>query len=94
MVAWATANHPASYAFTGDYQGGYHQSYGAFSFAFAYDLTRDAGVYSADDQTTVQAWFRTWASVMKGYQDNFARTTGSRIRAAHVYDWPGIDAHL
>ena len=72
VVAWAKDNHPASYAFTGDYQGGYHQSFGAFSFAFAYDLTRDASVYSADDQTTVKAWFRTWASVMKGYQDNFA----------------------
>ncbi len=72
VVAWAKGNTPAPYSFTGDTQGGYHQSYGAFSFAFAYDLTRDAGVYSETDHTAIKAWFRTWASVMKGYQDNWA----------------------
>ena len=89
VVGWATQNHPASYAFTGDYQGGYHQSYGAFSFALAYDLTRDAGAYSAADHTVVQAWFRTWASVMKGYQDNFAKDYWFTHSGRHVYDWPG-----
>ena len=89
VVGWAAKNHPASYAFTGDYQGGYHQSYGAFSFAFAYDLTRDAGVYSADDHAVVQAWFRTWASVMKGYQDNFAQDYWFTHSGRHAYDWPG-----
>ena len=89
VVAWAKDNHPASYAFTGDYQGGYHQSYGAFSFAFAYDLTREAGVYSTDDQATVQAWFRTWAAVMKGYQDNLAQDYWFTHTGRAAYDWPG-----
>jgi hypothetical protein len=72
VVAWAKGNTPAPYSFTGDYQGGYHQSYGAFSFAYAYDLTRDSGAYDDAGHTAAKAWFRTWASVMKGYQDNWA----------------------
>jgi hypothetical protein len=73
VVAWARGNTPAPYSYTKDYQGGYHQSYGAFSFALAYDLTRETGVYTDADHATVKAWFRTWAAVMKGYQDNWAR---------------------
>lgn len=73
VVAWAKGNTPAPYSYTGDYQGGYHQSYGAFSFAYAYDLTRDSGVYDDAAHTAVRAWFRTWATVMKGYQDNWAK---------------------
>jgi len=73
VVAWAKGNTPAPYSYTGDYQGGYHQSYGAFSFAFAYDLTRDSGAYDDAQHTAVKAWFRTWAGVMKGYQDNWAK---------------------
>ncbi|MBN2205524.1 MAG: discoidin domain-containing protein, partial [Thermoleophilia bacterium] len=72
VVAWAKGNTPAPYSFTGDYQGGYHQSYGAFSFAYAYDLTRDSGAYDDAGHTAAKAWFRTWATVMKGYQDNWA----------------------
>jgi hypothetical protein len=89
VVAWAAANRPASYAFTNDFQGGYHQSYGAFSFAFAYDLTRGAGVYSADDHAVVRAWFRTWASVMQGYQDNYAGDYWFSHTGRGTYDWPG-----
>jgi hypothetical protein len=73
VVAWAKGNTPAPYSFTGDYQGGYHQSFGAFSFAYAYDLTRDCGAYDDAAHTAVKAWFRTWATVMKGYQDNWAK---------------------
>ncbi len=89
VVSWAARNHPASYTFTGDYQGGYHQSYGAFSFALAYDLTRDAGAYTTADHAVVQAWFRTWASVMEGYQDNFAKDYWFTHSGRSVYDWPG-----
>jgi len=73
VVAWAKGHTPAPYSYTGDYQGGYHQSYGAFSFAYAYDLTRDSGAYDDAGHTAATAWFRTWASVMKGYQDNWAK---------------------
>lgn len=72
VVAWARGNTPASYTHTRDFQGGYHQAYGAFTFAFAYDLTKDSGVYSASDHAAAKAWFATWAVVMKGYQDNWA----------------------
>jgi len=89
LVAWASGNHPAPYSYTKDYQGGYHQSYGAFSFAFAYDLTRDSGVYSAGDDATIQAWFRTWAAVMKGYQDNFAGDYWFSHTGRDTYSWPG-----
>jgi hypothetical protein len=88
VVAWAQANHPAPYSFTGDYQGGYHQAYGAFSFALAYDLTRDSGAYSAADQATVQTWFRTWGTVMKGYQDNFSKDFWFSHTGRGTYHWP------
>jgi hypothetical protein len=89
LVAWARANHPATFSFTRDYQGGYHQSYGAFSFAFAYDLTRDAGVYSAADRQRLTAWFARWAKVMHGYQNNFMRDYWFSHAGRGTYDWPG-----
>ena len=89
VLAWAQANHPAPYSFTVDYQGGYHQAYGAFSFAFAYDLTKDSGAYSAAEQTTIKAWFCTWATVMKGYQDNFAKDYWFTHTGRGTYSWPG-----
>ncbi len=89
LLAWAQANHPAPYSFTGDYQGGYHQAFGAFSFALAYDLTRGASVYSDSDHAVIQAWFRTWATVMKGYQDNFAKDYWFTHSGRGTYDWPG-----
>jgi Alginate lyase len=89
VLAWAQANHPAPYSFTNDYQGGYHQAFGAFSFAFAYDLTEDSGAYSSAEQTTIKAWFRTWATVMKGYQDNYAKDYWFTHTGRGTYDWPG-----
>ncbi len=89
VVAWAQANNPAPYSYTRDFQGGYHQSYGAFSFAFAYDLTKDSGAYSSSDKTAIKAWFRTWAIVMKGYQDNFAEDYWFTHTGRGSYSWPG-----
>lgn len=89
VLAWAQSNHPAPYSFTGDYQGGYHQAYGAFSFAFAYDLTKGSGTYTSTDQATIKTWFRTWATVMKGYQDNFAKDYWFTHTGRGTYDWPG-----
>lgn len=86
-VAWAKGNTPAPYSFTRDLQGGYHQSYGAFSFAFAYDLTRDAGVYSAADHEAVKTWFRTWVTVMKGYQDAYAKDYWFTHTGRGTYGW-------
>ena len=57
---------------------------GYFSFAFGYDLTKDSGVYSAADKTTIESWFRRIADVMKGYQDNWA----TKVRTGRgAYDW-------
>ena len=40
----------------------------------------------------MQAWFRTWASVMKGYQDNSPQDYWFTHTGRHAYDWPGIDS--
>jgi hypothetical protein len=64
LVAWAEGNTPTTqHDFDhGDLNHdrgavGYHQSYGAFSFAYAYDLTYDSGVYTDADRAAVKKWF-------------------------------------
>jgi hypothetical protein len=52
------------------YQGGYHQSYFAFSAALAYDLVRSE--CSAGQRVFIEAWLHKLSDVLKGYQDHFA----------------------
>jgi len=88
IEAWAMRNKPVPFKATGglDYQGGYHQSYGYFSFAFAYDLIRDSGAAIAGDWAWMGAWLRAAADALATYQDHWATKlpkAGARIK----YTW-------
>jgi len=79
LVAWALGNTPTTqYDWdhgdpTYDHGAtGYHQSYGAFSFAYAYDLTYDSGVYSDADRVTVKAWFIKFVDAIQTCNDRIA----------------------
>ncbi len=91
LIAWAQGHTPAPFSFTKDRSAGYHQSYGAFSFAWCYDLTRDAGVYSDEQKATIETWFRTWSSVMKSYQDDLANDYWMTHSGRGTYGWPGSE---
>jgi hypothetical protein len=72
LLAWS---HPTTGGrpYVGSEQNAYHQAYGVFSFAFAYDLTAAAGVYTSADHTQIRAWFRRWADAMKVMMDRWSR---------------------
>jgi hypothetical protein len=58
LIAWAAGNTPTTQQ---DYDGndmGYHQAFGAFDLAYAYDLTYDSGVYSQADRAVIAAYFK------------------------------------
>lgn len=76
LLAWALGNTPTTQqdAEQGSNANdiGYHQSYGAFSFAYAYDLTYNAGVYSAADRAVVKSYFTRFVDAIKTSNDKIA----------------------
>lgn len=58
LLAWAQGNTPSVYAGCADGSLGTYIGPGYFSMAYGYDLTKDSGVYSAGDKSTILAWFR------------------------------------
>jgi len=87
LLAWATGNQAVPYEDTGDYvgyQGGYHQSYGYYSFALAYDLVKGYSGFDSGDHATLVAWFRDIADTLKTYWDFWTTQLGSGRQA---YRW-------
>ncbi len=72
LVAWATQNTPTTYQQCNDKACGYHQAYGAFSFAYAYDLTYDSGAYSSADRAAIKSWFVRFADAIQTANDVYA----------------------
>jgi hypothetical protein len=87
LLAWAAGNKPVPYRSTGDYigyQGGYHQSYGYFSFALGYDLTKSSTVYTSADHAAIKAWFVSIANALRTYQDFWV----TQVRTGRMaYSW-------
>jgi hypothetical protein len=72
LLAWALGNTPTTQQ---DFNGndvGYHQAFGAFSFAYAYDLTYNAGVYSAADRGAIEGYFSRFADAIQTANDKIA----------------------
>lgn len=65
LVAWANGNQPTTITDYDSKDTGQLQSYGAFSFAYAYDLTLESGAYSASDRVAIEAWFRRFADALQ-----------------------------
>jgi hypothetical protein len=69
ILAWAQGNKPLTYSGMSDPMGGTYLSHGLFGFAFAYDLTKDSGAYSAADKATITAWFSKTADALQTFLD-------------------------
>jgi hypothetical protein len=91
LVAWATGNTPTTQTDYDSVDTGQMQSPGAFSFAYAYSLIRDApGVFSDADRTVVTSYFQTFIAALKTCMADILRSdrgilTDSQARVA--YDW-------
>jgi hypothetical protein len=59
LMAWATDNHPTTVRDHADIYSLMWQGRCFFTFAYAYDLTKDSGVYNSDDKSTMRAYFQT-----------------------------------
>jgi hypothetical protein len=65
LLAWAQGNTPTTIDDYDSKDTGQLQSYGAFSFAYAYDLTYDSGAYSAADRSAVNSWFHAFVDALQ-----------------------------
>jgi len=72
LVAWARGNTPTTQQDADMNDIGYHQSFGAFSFAYAYDLTYNSTVYSAADRAAIAAYFTAFVDAIKTSNDKIA----------------------
>ena len=87
LVAWGREAHPTTLE---DYAGkdtGQLQSWGAFSFAYAYDLTKDSGLYTDDEATAVTDYFRRMASALRGALDDLAADPAIGTSERRPYEW-------
>jgi hypothetical protein len=99
LVAWAKGNTPTTqYDFDhGDPNHdhgavGYHQSYGSFSFAYAYDLTYNSGVYTDTDRTAVTSWFTRFVDAIQTANDRIASDWWiSQPNRTMPYEWNRIN---
>jgi hypothetical protein len=88
LMAWVKGNHPSTYADMGDVWGGTYIGSGLFSLAFAYDLTKQSGLYSAADTTALTAWFSLWASDLQTFMDaQAADPIFDNPSGTHPYYW-------
>lgn len=67
LLAWAGRNRPTCYSDCGDKYMGTYQSHGAFSLAYAYDLTKSCSVYSTADRRKIRAYFRRFCDALETY---------------------------
>ncbi|HMK92815.1 MAG TPA: hypothetical protein VK576_07435, partial [Thermoleophilia bacterium] len=67
------------------------QSYGDFSFAYAYDLTYNAGVYSSSDRAVIRSWFRRSVSALQSclrpFLTDYFFTHPDRSAMKGTYEW-------
>lgn len=89
LVAWASRSRPTRLDDYDSPDTGQLQSWSAFSFAYAYDLTRATGVYSADDRAAVEDYFRTFSEALRGALDAIAESEDARSTARAPYEWDG-----
>ena len=72
LVAWAVGNTPTTQQDADLNDIGNHQSYGAFSFAYAYDLTFNSAVYGHADRAAIKAYFIRFVDAIKTSNDKIA----------------------
>jgi hypothetical protein len=89
LMAWAQGNTPTQWEPTELADLGQLQSYGSFSFAYAYDLTFNSSVYSTADRATITKYFRAMANALQTCNAyDIDRTPGKPPKTLDgVYDW-------
>lgn len=86
LLAWAAGNTPTTIDDWDSKDTGQLQSYGAFSFAYAYDLTYESGVYSGDDGSLIKSWFRRFTDALQSCN----RPTLQDYFLEHPDDYSGV----
>ena len=89
LMAWAAGNTPTS---ASDYANGdalMHQGRDYFPFAYAYDLTRNSGEYSAGDKAAILAYFQAAADALMSEADWYVANEYMFDHPAYVapYEW-------
>jgi hypothetical protein len=76
LMAWATSNVPTWYSDCGDKWAGAYQSFGAFAFAYAWDILRARGrhgkgpaLFTTDEREVVRHWFARFVVALDTYND-------------------------
>jgi hypothetical protein len=77
LLAWARGYTPIGFAYTPDDNGdpGYLQAFGAFSFAYAYDLLYDQ--FSSSERQELDAWFSALAKAQRSNTTQQVKTVAS-----------------
>ncbi len=87
LVAWSRASHPTTLKDYDSPDTGQLQSWGAFSFAYAYDLTRASGLYTSDESATVADYFRRMTSALRGAAERLAADPSIGTAERLPYEW-------
>lgn len=87
LVAWANASTPTRLEHHDSPDTGQLQSWGAFSFAYAYDLTRESGVYDAADAAAVHDYFLRFTAALREALDRIAADAAIGTSLRREYEW-------
>jgi len=87
LVAWSREARPTTLDDYDSLDTGQLQSWGAFSFAYAYDLTRGSGLYSAGEAAEVSGYFERFAAALRGAADRLADDPSIGTPLRRPYEW-------
>jgi hypothetical protein len=87
LVAWSREARPTTLADYDSPDTGQLQSWGAFSFAYAYDLTRASGLYSPAEAAAVSDYFRRFTAALRGAADRLAADPSIGTQLRRPYEW-------
>jgi hypothetical protein len=89
LVAWAKGSTPTRWVDSPMPDTGQLQSYGFFSFAYAYDLTFRSGVYSLADRRAIKAYLRAGTAALQSCNQFDVQRAKTAVAEAldERYDW-------
>jgi hypothetical protein len=87
LVAWAREARPTTLDDYDSPDTGQLQSWGAFSFAYAYDLTRGSDLYSGQDDDAVHDYFRRFTQALRGAAERIAADPSIGTALRRPYEW-------
>ena len=87
LVAWSRASQPTTLDDYDSQDTGQLQSWGAFSFAYAYDLTKASGLYTSDESAAVADYFLRMTSALRGAVERLAADPSIGTAQRLPYEW-------